>query len=464
MAPKSPAKASKKRKSTSSSYTGDRKRIVVQVADSKKEDNPIVVSFSSGVPEALRGGATPTATETPKFQWRKLSQKSKFGRVVSGFDKHCTYTGNAAGLAFDDRRTKLCVGVYDKKKGVVVLREAACKGTVFSLQQSVPNYLERHGTVRFEPGANLLSYSTQIFEDFGSHKKKKVLKSQAANQVDINHVVGAGAGSAVMEQVVGGKAMSESNRKAIAHGKANGTPTVLGKNRAVDAAHEVARRNFLPAYDENAVKPHNVYSVRDIAGDKAWTRLYNKVHACSHKDEVTEEIIGSMFETDWAPCALKLVKTISPDSRDAKDRYTCALLVNWLIKFYVSKQRRRTIEPIVATKSTYFGIPVEVAARCLESFTTAVPGDDGKQSYAMSKQNKDKLVVHALLVYIMAHGPSMKVPDIRPIAQDMKVPVNNCIQMLRLAGCSIAKKGVCVSVSLKTPLVFPPPPRRITRK
>jgi hypothetical protein len=41
----------------------------------------------------------------------------------------------------------------------------------------------------------------------------------------------------------------------------------------------------------------------------------------------------------------------------------------------------------------------------------------------------------------------------------MKVPLADCGNMLRLAGCSISKKGSILSAVLKTPLIFPPPKR-----
>jgi hypothetical protein len=80
-------------------------------------------------------------------------------------------------------------------------------------------------------------------------------------------------------------------------------------------------------------------------------------------------------------------------------------------------------------------------------------------SHAMSKQNKDKCIVHALLLFMMAQGNTMKISSIKPIAEDMKVPVNDCAQMLRLAGCTITKKAATLSAALKTPLTFPQPKR-----
>jgi hypothetical protein len=444
MASRSP----KKRKASK-----DKAKTTFQVEDPNPTGNPIVVSFPGGIPESVQNGED---TGRPKFLWQKRNQKSSFGRKLTGEDKHCVYSSQSQGLGYDDRRTKLCIGVYDKKRGVVVLREAASRGTVFALEQSVPSYIEKNGEVEAEPGKGLL-YSTQVYQDFGSSKKQKVIKSQAANQVDIDHVVGAGAGSAVMQQVMKGASMSESNRKAIAEeSKIGGSSTPM---KAVDTAYEVARRNFLPVYDENAVKPDKVYSAKDIAGDRAWTKVYKRVDACSHKDDITDAIVGIVYGSDWYPSVRKIVDEVSPESKFAKDRFTCALLLNWLIKFYDNNHKRRTIPTPNETKATYYGIPVEVASRWVTNFTTSVAEDDGKVSHAMSKQNKDKCIVHALLLFMMAQGNTMKISSIKPIAEDMKVPVNDCAQMLRLAGCTITKKAATLSAALKTPLTFPQPKR-----
>ena len=155
-----------------------RQKVVIEVAKSKKQSNPIVVSFPGGLPESVGNHSV----KPPQFVWQKSNENTKTGRRVVGYDRHCLYSASAPGLLYDDRRTKLCVGVYDKKRGSVVLYEGATNGTVFSLQQSVPAYIEKNcGHLETDPSSSALR--PNIFEDFGSQKKKKVLKSQAANRV-----------------------------------------------------------------------------------------------------------------------------------------------------------------------------------------------------------------------------------------------------------------------------------------
>lgn len=432
-----------------------KQKVAIQVEAANDADQPVVVSFPSGLPESIQTGGTDNLA--PKFSWQKLHEKSSLSRKVVGKDKHCIYSAQAKGMMYDNRRTKLCVGVYDKKKGVLVLQQAATRGTVFALEQTVPSYVEENELVRTRTIEDVLSSGANVYEDFGSSKKRRVLKSQAANRVEVEHVFGAGEGSAVVDQVMMGKSMSESNRKAVEASKKGEND----RNQAQENAFEAIRRNFLPPYNHLAVKPYKVYDAKEIAGDAAWSKIYNKVHYCMHQDDVTGHIEECLGEKDraWHSCALKLVQEITPDSNNAGHRYACTILLNYIIKFYIANNRRRSIPAIDDKSSSHFGMPNDVASRLLELFATKMQGVSGKISHAMSKAGKDKCIVHALLLYMIAHGQSMKIGNVRLLAKDLKVPVNDCGSMLRLAGCTVTTKGQIMSAVLKTPLTFPPPTR-----
>merc|ERR1712070_405268 len=130
-----------------------------------------------------------------------------------------------------------------------------------------------------------------IFEDFGSQKKKKVLKSQAANRVDIDHVIGAGSESAVVSQIMEGRAMSESNKKAIEDTK----HADADRKTANEISLEESRKQLIPEYDENAVEPMRVFNAKSIAGEKAWDRIHRKVTACLHQEDPIDAIVQSVF-------------------------------------------------------------------------------------------------------------------------------------------------------------------------
>jgi hypothetical protein len=440
-----------KNKRKSSSLESE--KVTIRVEDQDPDENPIVVAFPRGLPEALQEGGSRSVP--PSFVWQKSNEKTAFGRRIIGHDQHCVYSAESKGFGYDERRTKLCVGVYDKKRGVLTLREAASKGTIYSLEQSVPSYLDANEVVESQVGNNIVEYSTAVFEAFGSAKRRKVLKSQAANQVDIDHVVGAGAGSAVVDKIIKGELMSESNRKAIEQAKDGSAEA----SNAVERSYEEARRQFLPRYDREAKKPHLVYSAKKIAGENAWERLNREVEACMRKDDVATAILSGAQENDFCDCATALIKEIIPDSAAAKHRYTCALLMNWMLSFYQRNNFRKFIQPPDETRGRWFGMPMEIAARCLLSFTTQIADERGKTGYAMSKANKDKCVIHIILLYMMAQGEAMKIRNLKPLASDLKVTVNESAQMLRLAGCTLGKAGQVMTAALTVPLVFPKPKR-----
>lgn len=435
----------------------EKKTITIKVVD--KSTNPIVVSFPGGLPESVEN----RTIKPPRFLWQKTDANTKRGRRVVGYDKHCLYSASARGLLFDDRRTKICVGIYDKKRGSVLLHEGATNGTVFSLQQSVPTYIQKNNQVGTDPSSN--ADRPNIFEDFGSQKKRRVLKSQAANRVDVTHVIGAGSDSAVVNQIMRGESMSKSNKQAIEDSKYASTE----RKTANDVAFEEARKQLIPEYDKSASEPSRVYSAKNIAGEKAWNRIHRKVTACLHKDDPIDAVLQSVFENDWYEFVTKLIREVSPDANNCAFRITCAIIVNWMVKFYLVCKSRKTIPAIDESKGFQYGIPIEIFARCLEMFATELPFRNDSErrkeapNYIMSKQNKDKMVVHILLLFMIAGGTSMKIADIGSIADSLKFPVKDCSAFLKYAGCTITRKGNDLSATLKTPLTFPKPGRRGNR-
>jgi hypothetical protein len=186
-------------------HGGSRSRIVVNVEEPDPNVDPIVASFPGGLPQHLKGD------EAPKFACRKLREKSKHGRILVGEDSTCRYQARSEGRGQDGRRTKLCVGLYNKRTGTLTLHQAAEKGTVFCLEQSVRSYQD--SATSLPDTLSSMDRRRALFESFGSSKKQRVLKSQEANVVNVDSVVGAG--SVMMGAFLEGQNMSESNRQAM---------------------------------------------------------------------------------------------------------------------------------------------------------------------------------------------------------------------------------------------------------
>lgn len=453
-----------------SSEKGKLIKIGVNAADPQVD--PIVCSFPGGLPSSLQaatnGTNTSSSAQPPKFVWSRASNKA--GLSLVGKDDACLYESQAPEAKQDKRRTKLCVGVYDKKKGTLTLHEAASGGTVFALQQSVPSYLDQESHVRSLKTA--AETRTALYEDFGSAKKRKVLRSQEANRVDVDAVVGAG--NLMVDSFLKGESMSESNRKAVEERRQSeqgGDGNQTKVQDAVDTATQEWRHSFLPAYDQDADEPHKVYNARSMVGDAAWGQVSRVVDACMRKSNVAAALLkGSPTEAEqeerkkeeWNKSIEDVIRDIPSDGPSAKRQLKTAVVLNHFVNLYIKNQRRRFIRPPETDKPYWFGTPVSVVDSFLDIFATPLTDEDGDSGFVMSKANKDKCLVHMFLLLVMAEGgKSMKSLNIKPLADDLQIDIKEAAYLLRLAGCTIktAQKGgqTKASAILLTPLKFPPP-------
>lgn len=210
----------------------------VQVAESSPTKDPIVVSFPSGLPSSMTSDSLSSSrpertirfydedeegeengnvngqgsSKPPVFTWTRARRVSTKGKIIYGSDDTCTFISSNDGRGNDGRLTKFYVGVYHKPTSTLKLIPSTEKGTVFSMDQSVTDY---HDSKSLD--FRNMSYGERrrlVFESFGSTKKKKTLKSQAANVVEMNSVVGAGKG---MMHALGKQMdkMSESNKNVM---------------------------------------------------------------------------------------------------------------------------------------------------------------------------------------------------------------------------------------------------------
>jgi len=210
--------------------------VKVKVHKVQSGDDPIVVSFPRGVPASVldaeekasessrkrsvqfaasnESSAESRAHDVPTFTWSKLKAGSNRGKSIQGSDKTCTYSSSNEGRGYDGRSAKLYVAVYDREEQTLTLQPAAERGQVFALDQSVKSY---------EPQVQHVDTTIQnmsatqkrmlLFESFGSAKKQRALKSQAANVVNIDSVISAG--GTMLSAVRNQDGLSESNRRAM---------------------------------------------------------------------------------------------------------------------------------------------------------------------------------------------------------------------------------------------------------
>jgi hypothetical protein len=221
-----------------SKYTTELK-VAVQDPDSTK--NPVVVSFPAGLPSSIANNSNDEDHDSrspPVFTWTKARQASSKGRILHGSDDACTYSAMNAGRGSDGRLTKLYVAIYHKPTNTVKFIPSSENGTVFAINQKVTSYHDSK-SLDFR-NLTMSERRKMVFESFGSSKKKKVLRSQAANVVEMKSVVGAGDGmmKALGSQIETG-IVSESNKNVMEEVK-------KGSDAKVSIMHDIHVFHFHP--------------------------------------------------------------------------------------------------------------------------------------------------------------------------------------------------------------------------
>jgi len=451
------------------------------------------------------------------------------------------------------------VGIYDKVTGTLRLHQAASKGTVYSLQQHLPDYDEdvvEHASNNKE--------TLSLFKDFGSAKKRRTLKSQQDNRVNVDAVIGTG--KAVVDSLYNNKnnnnkdsnmtnnqnQMSESNRQAVELAKQlhaqqkRAGDNVAGNNlAAMPSASELAsnelRQSMLPPFKMDAANPYDVYDFTKIIGESTWDNICAKVdkairesmtgkipmesddddaemtettenfwEALSRGKENEEGEIPTPEKRGWNPSTLDVLKYVTrkgiPEKAAKEDAATasehnsanhqlrCILLYHILAKFYskfwknAKSRTGRLIAGPEGSAPRWFGIPKTGALVLFDKFTlqrisenanqqssfleflnkddptkkssTRIHQEDGPK-FQMPSAQKDKCLIHILLVYLMARGgAAMMVDDITPVIEDLGLDAKKAGALMRLAGCTVQAAPAISSSNkikalLKVPLTFP---------
>eukprot|EP00977_Amphora_coffeiformis_P018045 scaffold6120_cov162-Amphora_coffeaeformis.AAC.2 len=465
------SESSKKKESSSFTTKHQESSFVIRTRQPDPSVDPILCSFPAGMPAALQKESSVEEATLPRFVIKKHQKESK---LVVGKDHACLYSAVATPSAAARRPMQLVVGIYDKHKKELILQPTAEQGFVYAMSQTVPSYNRESDAA--EKMMSPADRRKALFEDFGSAKKRKVLRSQEANRVNVESVVGAGDVNSILNS------MSESNRQAVDEQRDG---TTEDRVSAADLATQEWRKNFLPAYNEQAESPAGVYSAKTIAGSVVWNRLLHRVSKCLAQDNVLEAIVKGPKRDDeeekveeeaatqqrpqdeWYPSVVRILKLLVPQGDVAKQQLACAILLNHYLRLYIQLHRRRFFGGIEGSdRPLYFGVPLDVGRRWVECFTTSTEGRDGQMGHVMSKANKDSCCVHLYLLSLMAEGGRRVCSDnIQPLAEDLQMDVKDASHLLRLAGCNVTRKSSKqTTAALTTPLKFPSMKRAGKRK
>lgn len=340
-----------------------------------------------------------------------------------GKDDTCLYKGHET-----KANTKMAIAIYDPKNKTLTLQATS----THIVQQSVPSY-----TNASQPEALKSTSWNAVFEDFGSSKKRKVLKSQQANRVNVSSVVGAGMVDSILEGD-----MSQSNRTVLQQG---------GKQEsAVDAATREWRESFLPPFDESAEEAHDVYSLEKIMDHECGEYVATLTARCLAKDDVAAALFDhGKKPAQWTPSVKALsYKIISQRKSTLSSALKAAVLCNFWSRLYVDLQHRKTIPAPTEERSRYFGVPLPCAKRWLHLFTTPAT-----QGFVMGKMQKQKCALFILMLYCMTTG--IQSEDVKPLADDLRLDAKEAGDLLRQAGFTVKRRTGKMAASLKVPLTFP---------
>jgi hypothetical protein len=375
---------------------------------------------------------------------------------------------------------QLCVGVFDRQTRTLTVHPAAAGGAVLAMAQSVPSYAQKKTAAASTPTSNGVT-AQQLFRDFGSSKKQKALRSQAANRLDADSVVG---GGSMKEFFATAGNMSESNRLAaekfrqsVQAGGGGGGESSGGARPssapdfAADAAADQWRRQFLPPHDEQATKARNIYDVKRLVGDEVWEQagrvaravLSKADNACDKKQQLGR-IMELLLQTDskegedkQQSRSVNAIQNHLLEQQSWQQPLRCTYILHHWCSLYLKLHRRRSI-PRPAAGRLFFGVPAQMAVGFVETFCTELtPGSGG---YVMSKRDKDRCLVHLLLLYVLIvavdNDSSLLLADLRPVVTDLKLDSVEASKLLREAGCTCKKqKDNKIQVVLKVPLTFP---------
>ena len=377
-----------------------KRKKTTQIVTKNDEEGPVVYSFPGGVPP-----------KEPEWRWKD--------EALMGRDDACVY---ASGAPDATRLTKLCVGIYDKRKNTLTVQLAHGDGHVYTLRQSVPAY-------QSQTNSNLsgAEHRKALFEDFGSSKKRKVLRSQEANRVNVESVIGSG--SLLMSSVL------------MNNESTNGEATV-----DPDTAW---RQSFLPKFNDKAQEPHQVYQPKEMAGEEAWSAIRRMVDACLQKDDVITAITRAddpKAAKDWLDSTRHLLEKVPLSSPNARSALSTIVLCNAWAKLYAQLHWKRHIPAVDEAKGRYFGVSLPLAQRFLSLFGT--PNGD---SYVLSKPSQDRCRLYICLLYCL----SIPKANLHALSHDLQVDVKDMGHLLRLAGWTVQKQATQTTAVLKLPVTFP---------
>jgi hypothetical protein len=352
--------------------------VTLHVTPSNPAVDPVLCAFPGGLPAALAttsmtttsgasavaaAAASPENATLPQFVLKRQnishgSSSSSMNKnhndnntrmVLVGKDHVCRYvaTSSSSHSRHEQRPFQTVVAIYDKQTKQVMVQPTAQQGFVYAVQQSVPSYLQKKRQAAAATAAaddteatTITATTAQLVADFGSAKKQRAMKSQQANRVNVESVVGAGQISTLLAD------MSASNRQAVAatqqqqqnNTTSSGTPTSHNHNNntptAADVAQEAWRKTSLPPFDVNADHPRKIYSLSSMITPMVWQRYVQRV-----KTLVRDNDLQHLYKAFHLSPNSTTITTVEITKNNKKDGYQYYPSVQRLLRLLLAKQQ-----------------------------------------------------------------------------------------------------------------------------
>lgn len=296
--------------------------------------------------------------------------------------------------------------MFNPSKGTLKVAPANTCFTVY--ERNNKDLVEEEETVTTSSFEEL---RTQLTERFGSLKRRKDLRSQTANKVDID--ASEASAFAAQAALAAAKGMEE---------------TKLEQDES---------NPLIPPHDATTTQPEKIYPFSGLLPENLWSHIPTKplTHARGSTEQLAELFPGFVL------ARMDRLRTLPEQEQTQLARMLMYLTYLMLIT------RVRHHSKI----TTYLG-----CSQALADYFASTFSNDGVTSATAEQFSKTSVIKMKIYICILALkcNPSAALDenDLTVIASDLKTTVSELLPFFRAAGCNPARKTRC---ALSAPLKLP---------
>lgn len=423
---------------------------------------PQVFSFAGGPPAPRVGPAdldvdllAPAASGAPR-KGRRLKPHARALLVVptnhEGPGASVVYTGrNYGSRANRFAAQRFAVSVYDPASGRARLVPVP---HLFRLRHHLSGHKAGEGSDGDEeeqeeattaPGTyeERVLRKRELVETFGSRKKKRKMRSDAANEVDIS-------AHGSVDAVAQALRTSATEREAAAGEDGD------------DAGMAAMRAKMLPPHNALAADAEEMYPVHGIVPEDVWESLDVKpLVRLARKPSLLDTEEG-----EWLPAAVRdRVEWLggvggkdaaTGKARDVRPAARGLLYLTYMLQFYILHMRggkgRGDGPRGVKDDLSAVGCEEFVAEHLVATFSEK-SGGGSRHMITPALQNKLRCYICVLLM--ISSDFEIGVATVKGLAADLGITLTKCVGFFREVGAKMTGRGDARIVRLRAPLALP---------